>query len=419
MQNINTISKLIENVNSITSSLTYVANKEENKFKELVDIYNELFKQTKSVSYLIEICRLEKKMYSKYTSISKEAAKKAFLTKPVEKTLFFFLATNIINSSPEKLIPILEETFNNIKEPNLLAIKDLYMGSLLAVKGNYLDYNRLISKSKDNYTPGTYWQLQLVVNDFNLGSKDNLFLGKEYNLILPRRINIEYVISASCDQKYFDTYAEYFLKSIFKNTKKPLVHLYVVNPQDLKSIKNKIKDWVGQDSENVIINTFECPTDIDYRPISAVMRLLAINSLLNQYQKPVFFTEIDAVILKDLSELIKLTKENNACQLIRIIGSYLPWQRFTCGLGLYLYNQSSINSSQLLSQYIKGIFNNSNKHWWADQCALEASIRFSILTDYKYNYYSPNFKITNEYIITPTGADLHEKKLATLRSYIN
>ena len=258
-----------------------------------------------------------------------------------------------------------------------------------------------------------------VVTDFNCGINEEFFLNSKNKIILDDIEDFNYIMSISCDQNYFDLYAEYFLKSIFKNTLNPLVHIYIVNSKNKNDIKAKIKDWLGVKSHFVLINFFECPSNLDFRPISAVLRLLVVNDLLEKYKKPVFFGEIDAVILNDLNDLVVETISNNASQLVRVIGSYLPWQRFTCGLGLYLYNNSSLQASMLLSRYIKGIFNNSEKHWWADQCALEASIRFSILLDYKYSYFSPNFSLINKYIITPTGADLHEKKIAILKRYIN
>lgn len=76
-------------INVIVSELKYISDIEGDKFHKLVELNNSLFDNTKNVSYLIEICRLEKKMYATQTAISRNAAKKAFLAKPIEKPCFF------------------------------------------------------------------------------------------------------------------------------------------------------------------------------------------------------------------------------------------------------------------------------------------------------------------------------------------
>lgn len=416
MQDKQYIENLQFEVDDLLSKIKFIPSQDQENFDKLIVLYEKLYDATKQVIYLIEICRAEKKLLGMFSKLSKNASERAFKARPMEKTLFFYLANHVANQPADKAIVILENAFKDIKDSNLLAVKTLYLGCLKALKGDYISYNKNIFLAKKNYVPGLYWQLSSVVDNFDCGKNETLFLGKKLEFLFPDIPDHDFIMSISCDQVYFDNYAEYYLKSFFKHNSNAVVHIYIVNAIDGSMIYKDLRNWLGLASNRVVVNFFDCPSHIDYKPISAVLRLLIINQLLLSYRKPVFFGEIDAVILNNLNDFIQKTFVENAAQLVRLVGSYLPWQRFTCGFGMYLYNEYSVNSSQLLFRYILGVFNNTVKHYWADQCALEGAIRYSILLDPQYSYYSPRMEEINKIIYTPTGADLHDKKKSLLIS---
>lgn len=400
----------------IESSLKFIYELEKNEFEELIRLKVELFESTKKVIYLIDACRLEKKMIG-ITARSRELAKRAFLFKPLEKTLHFYLEGFITNKKPAEAIEIIEKAFAEIKvkDDNLIAVRDLYLGSLCGVDGDYYRYNKLICSAKRNYKKGIYYQLNTVVSDFYCGSDEQGFLGVQDALVLEDGlVEFDYVFSISCDAVYFNYYGEIFLNGFFESNKKAAVHLYVIESKS----NSKILDFIREQwySDRVVVNFFKCPEGIDFRPISAVLRLLAIDDLLKKYNKPVFFGEIDALVTKDLGYLLNGLYSGGADQLVRVIGHHLPWQRFTCGLGVFMPTKSGFVASVLMNRFIKGIFNHNEKHWWADQCALEAAIRYSFLINSEYNPKFVGPGDLSEFIITPTGADSHEKKVFILKN---
>lgn len=405
---------IFERIDEIRASLKFQYENEKIIYNELVELYEEAYKQTNKVIYLIDLCRVEKMMFSRTTNKAKSISKQAFLNHPTEKTMYFYLATHVVNGNYEVCNQNLNDAFIKISDKNLLAIKKLYEGGLYALKGDFYRYNKLISQAKDEYQGKLYWQLDSVITQFDLGQNEEDFLGKKIHLEFPQiEVDvINYIFSISADYVYFINYFGYLYESFVKTNPNGMIHLSLVNCSDEKtSILQLLSD-----KPNVMVNFFDFSEKYDHRPLSAVMRLLVIEPLLEKFNKPVFFGEIDGVILGDLNKVINELESTNAAQLVRVIGSYLPWQRYTCGFGLYSTSDEAKQAVRLLSAYIKGGFNQREKHWWMDQVALEASIRFSLLMDYKYEYFAPQMDYINQFVYTPVGADAHEKKIFYLQA---
>jgi hypothetical protein len=404
------IKNLISEMNGLKSSLKFVYEKEQVAYERVVDLHEILFYKTKRVLYLIDLCRLEKRMLG-ITSRSKRVSKQAFIFSPSEKTLHFFLLNHLTNKNAREGLKLLDENIFITPNKNLQAIRDLYYGSIAGLDGNYYLYSKLICKAKKNYSPGIYYQLMNVVSEYELGENDALFLNKKYRLS-PKKIppNSDFIFSISCDMRYFELYAPLLIDSFFHFNQNAVIHIYVVNCRDsseVTRVSDKFKD-------RVLLSFFDCPDNIDYRPISAVLRLLAINDLIETYKKPVVFGEIDGLITGPFSKIIDLAQDGSA-QLVRLIGVYLPWQRFTCGLGVFMPTPAGIRAARLLCRYVKGIFNRTEKHWWADQCALEGAIRYSMLVDSDYEFKAIPMGLINEIFFTPTGSDDHDKKTFLLK----
>lgn len=407
---------MLERIEEIRNNLKYQYNNEKNEYEELIELYELAYSTTKKVIYLIELCRVEKMMFSKTTARIKKFSKFAFQHHPSEKTLYFYLAAHVSNGNFDICMKNLHEAFMNIQDKNLYAIKKLYEGGLYALRSDYYLYNKLISMAKDEYQGKLYWQLQYLITQYDFGIGEKYFLNKDVRLgeSLKYFEKYDYIFSISADYIYFQTYFEYFYKSFTLTNPTGAIHLSLVN---CTKYKQEIYE-ILKNKENIRVSFFDFSEEYDHRPISAVMRLLVINELLVEYKKPVFFGEIDGVVLSCLKAVIENLRESQSSQLVRVIGSYLPWQRYTCGFGLYLYAEETIFTTNLLKQYIKGMFNHTQKHWWMDQLALEASIRFSLLVNYKYNYYAPNMSYINQFVYTPVGGDAKDKKIFYLKNKI-
>ncbi|MFV0482079.1 MAG: heparinase II/III family protein [Campylobacteraceae bacterium] len=403
------IEDLILDVDNVKKNLSYIFSNEEEIYEDLVKKHIFLYEKTRKVIYLIEICRLEKKMFGGVTKRSIDVSEKAFKKHPSEKTLFFALFNHLQNKQKDEATNKLNYLFKNITDKNLLLIKQLYRAGIYGLDNDFKTYNDMIVDVKKNYKPGLYWQTKLIVDNSNLGINEINFLKKQFRLENSKEnLKFDFIFSISCEQKYFDNYAQSFIKSFKITNPKGIVHIYVTNYKSKEYILEKISSWGFSDI--VIANFYDCPKDIDYKPISAVLRMLAVNQLIKFYNKPIFFGEIDAVIKKNLADLIEMTTKNNSNHLVRIIGSYLPWQRFTCGFGLFLPTVQGKNLANKLEQYIKGLYNSKqDNYFWADQAVLEAVIRYTSLEDKTYKFFAIDFKILRNYIFTPAG-DSHEKK---------
>ncbi|WP_133936480.1 hypothetical protein [Comamonas kerstersii] len=403
------LEEIILEMTTLKNGLKFIYERESEVYERVIELNEEIFYRTRKIIYLIDICRLEKRMLG-ITPRSKKISKQAFKFKPCEKTLHFYLESHLTNKNAEDGLKLLDESFHIENDRNLNAIRDLYYGSLLGVKGDYLNYNKLICRAKNNYIPGIYYQLKNFVSDYDLGVDDDLFLGRVFNANFGSlNVDMDFVCSISCDMKYFLLYADIFLSSFFYFNKNAVVHISIVNCENTSIVK----DFLHKFGDKVLVSYFYCPDNIDYRPISATLRLLAAYELINKFKKPVLFCEIDGLVTADFSNIINLGKFGTA-QLVRVIGSYLPWQRFTCGLGVFMPTPSGIKAAKLLNRYVKGIFNRTEKHWWADQCALEAAIRYSLLVDSEYDFKAIPMEFLAGVFFTPTGSDSHDKKVFLL-----
>ena len=398
----NQIDALTINIKTGEKRIKYIYEKEKNFYEALIKDKKALFKITNSVAQLIDICRMEKKMHARYTPFARECAKLAFKTKPCDKTLYFYLESHVLNSSFERVSEILDDIK---KSPNLdkncLSMIQLHEASLYILNKEWELYDRGLRTFKERYDPGIYWQSDLVIVDKDFGSAEKDLSGNAVNIErIPR--NPKYIISISCDYNYLIEFGKIFLKSFgITCAQDGEVHIFLVNCKK-EETESLLKEWGVQDF--VTASYYATPEGLDFRPVSATLRLIAVHELLKKYNVPVLFSEIDCVIKKPLFKLVDDLKSQNSDQLVRTIGAYLPWQRYTCGFGVYMPTGSGCNSADLLRQYCLGLFNSKSKLMWADQCSLEASIRYSSIKDSAFKMYSPPLQEINEYIYTPTGS---------------
>ena len=404
------IFSLKDKINSVESSLQFIYSIEKDKYEELLRDKLKFFNLSKSVGQLVDICRFEKKMHAHYTDFARYSAELAFKTKPCDKTLYFYLESHLLNASHKKIQDFIEDLRKNSKlDKDCQLMLDLHEASLCGLKGEWELCDEKFSKYKINGGANIYWQSNLLVTKFEFGQDENLLAGNEI-VINKMPVGNKYVVSISADMGYFLKYGRTFLES-FRITcsHEAAVHIFLVNCDDNR-IKDILEDWGVKDF--VTVSYYKTPGWLDFRPVSASLRLIAISKILKQNNVPVFFSEIDCVIKKSLSSFVEELSERNCDQLVREIGAILPWQRYTCGFGVYMPSENGFFAAEILKNYLLGLFNTQKKLMWADQCALEASIRYSKINKSDYALYNPPISSLNDFVFTPTGSS--EKKDAVI-----
>lgn len=403
---------------SLKSTIRWIPGEDGSKYKKYLENLEELFNLTGVSIHLINISRAEKRMYGNFTPLAKKSAIRSFEKNKNEKTLYFLLETAISNMKPEKAKNKLEEVFRNVKNDNLKIIKNIYMAGIASREGDFFSANKLLYSFKEGYSGKVLWQSDFIITDYDTGLGEVSFLGNGDDvgdIIVRQRDELadKYIISISCNRKYFDLYGEAFLASVKRNCQEEaFVHISFVNV-DEEYVKEKIKEW-GR-GLNVAAKFIYVDDDKEVA-VSATARVFVINSLLEKFRLPVFFCEIDGVVIKNFTPLINRSRRDRIDHVVRAVGSVLPWRMFTCGFGLFLPTRSGIKASGLARNYCKGIFNNHDRLVWADQAILEGVIRFSSLVDGAYKVSFPPMSEIKEYIFTPTGS--HEKKQVFIKNLV-
>lgn len=349
-------------------------------------------------------------MFGRFTPKAKESASKAFEKRKDEKTLNFYIKTHVKSNSISRCEEKIDAIFKKIKNPSLSIVKNLFLAGLAERKGDFKLACKLISEFKGAYNSNMYWQAGFLVPEVEFGCSEKGLLGN----CSPHRYQLfdnessaqsSYVISVSCNKKYFDIYGEAFLDSVRKNCgEEVIVHISFVNI-DIDYANEKLSAWAERLK---VVTQYFFVDDEKEVPVSAVSRIYAIHELIKNFSLPVFYCEIDSAVIKSFQYWVDVARENKVDHVVRQISVMLPWEIYTCGFGLILPTTSGLQASSLMKSYCSGIYNNNDRLMWADQAVLEGVVRFSSIEDKSYNLMKTDNSLLSSFIITPTGS--HAKK---------
>lgn len=408
----NEIEVLESDVKFMLSKILFIKGKQDTEYESYIQKLFFLHEATGRTGYLINICRAEKKMYG-FTTRARHAAAKAFSINQNELSLIFLLDSHTANAQIDRVCNILDKTFVKInrKNSNLNTIKNIYYAGVCNRIGHYSKSNQLIKKFKDEYDGKVLWQSQSLIDDPSLGERDIKFIENDLDLyVVKAKEKIRYAISISCNQNYFDLYAQIFVDSVKALCKGDAhLHFTFVNMVREKTL-NKLDEWCSNISYSCTFLDVPLEKEI---PVSAVARMALLNKLLTRFSVPVFYCEIDSVLINDLGYWIDTLISNSADHVVRSIGMLMPWQMYTCGFGLINNSDAGIRLAGLIENFSKGIYNTNDRLLWADQAILEGAIRFSSLRRDGYKKIEPSLKIVNKFVLTPTGGP--ERKLEYLK----
>lgn len=418
-ENVKKVEFLNKENSCLLSKISFVPGRDGFEYEKYLSNLEELFYLTGSSIHLINVCRAEKRMYGNFTPLAKKSAVRAFEKNRNEMGLYYALETGVSNLSINDSKLKLDEIFKKVKKNELKIIRNLYMAGIASREGDFLLSNKLIYDFKKNYSGKVLWQSNLLITEFDTGFKESGFLGNDDgdSIVLSEGesdFSPKYVISISCNEKYFNLYGDSFLSTIRVSCgSEAIIHISFVN-MDKGLVESKMK-ILGK-GLRVVAKFFYVDEEREVA-VSAVTRIFVVNDILKNLNLPVFFCEIDGAIVKSLLPWVNRMKQDHIDHIVRVVGSVIPWRMYTCGFGGFLPTKSGFKVSKLISDYCKGVFNNIDRLVWADQSILEGAIRFNSLVDGGYKLGIPKLAEINDYIVTPTGS--HEKKLAVLRGYGN
>lgn len=223
--------------------------------------------------------------------------------------------------------------------------------------------------------------------------------------------NFTHVVMVACDLKYFYKYGLNYLNSFSHNAdKNELLHLHLVNPDP--GFEQQLADWLNL----IKIDNFRLTTEqIHFGNLPLLMqqtyyscvRFLHLPQWLNEYQKPIVCTDIDAIIEKPLTPLIAAVNNHD-------VGLYfyerhkLPWQYIPAGFVVAHPTPGATRFFNLVKNYILHFTHQAEMNWHLDQIAI-----FCVLKLLERFDKPPSIKTINEAVagLLWQIGNLHDEKL--------
>lgn len=186
--------------------------------------------------------------------------------------------------------------------------------------------------------------------------------------------DIRYVVSVSCDQGYFDDYAEYIIKSFTRHcSSESVMHLSLVNA-DSFLVEKRLTEW---GAKNVVFSIHNFETSNNIPPIASLARFSLVYPILARNKIPVIVLDLDCVIKKPL---LGIVEEFSKCDVgSRVLGKGVaPWERYTGGFALFNPTEYGLSVSRNVAYAASRVCKLSEKQWWIDQNCFEAGIRSAL-----------------------------------------
>lgn len=275
---------------------------------------------------------------------------------------------------------------------------DLFLSCAKWSVGDYAGYvaglKDFFSKKREGFNP----YLSIPASTAWLGVSTPSVVENEVVSSLRTHIpsaEVNYVISVSCDRKYYDKYSSFLMGSLAAIDDGGYVHISLVDgdPAMLEQGDNYCVVGQGIVSESNI------------GPIASALRFLHAGDLLDALGCPVIVMDFDAAFLKSPHALIDIVARDGDIGL-RMLKAGLPWQKITAGFTVLLNNEACKNYLQVIKAYYTHILKMEGVQWWVDQNAIECGSRFALIDAVKVNVMSH----IPDYIVIPTGSEVAKIK---------
>lgn len=207
---------------------------------------------------------------------------------------------------------------------------------------NVIDTIKVIAQQQSSITPdialeGNPCRINIEENSLNIGNKQG-------------------VIFTTCNQTYFDRFANEFAESVDPQI---VAHIHIVNPE--KDNIHKLSEYENR-YPNLFISYDFGPEEASYY---ACRRFQLINSVLKKYQKNVIVSDIDVTFTGETKKLLNMKSFH--CGLFKA-AKLDPMQIMHLSLSVYEFTEETINFTEDLSNYLT-LKMKDGFPWMLDQCA--------------------------------------------------
>lgn len=406
---------LIKDAVKKASTIKYIRDeKEKIEYEKLKEMLYEAVAINPTADWpYLKICSIVKLWTNSFNEEILNSALNAFTRKQTLEAFIYACRGFLYNRDFKTAAEEIDVLINKTIDQQTANIGNIFKAIVAYEQNDYEKYQYLIKKFKDNKATDFETYIAIPVSTVYT---DGLYANENFKpnniLLLSQTINIadfsinneKYIISASCDEKYFFEYAEYLVRSFSEIcSEEGILHLSIVSG-DIEKINEALKNW---NAKNIFISLQHLDARDNVGPIASLLRFVHVYPLLEKYVLPVFVLDLDCVIKKSFINIINIYRNTDIGS--RILGNGVaPWEKYTGGFAMFNPTLLGIEVAKNIAYVASKQCNNKNKQWWIDQNCFEAGIR-SVYQFGKDLHVENMFSIRDTYCIMPVGSGESKK----------
>lgn len=369
---------------------------------------------------MLKVCQIEKQWSNSFNQRILDAALTALSRKESLEGFIYCCRGFLYNLDAASAAESIEKLINDCKDSQISNIGNIFRAILSYNLEKYDEYSNFIelfnSQKLESYNPyiaipagsvhtdNAYSAEALVISDIAIE-------GKRVAVMDFPSDNAKYIISISCDLKYFTLYGEYIVKSFTKHcATESVMHISLLDG-DREYYSEKIEEWGGI---NIFFTIVNISTDVNKGPIASILRFMSVYPLMEKHGLPVLVLDLDTVIKKPFNQLVDMMKEEGLDILSRILENGMaPWEKYTGGFAFFANSKNGIMVAKNLAYLGSLRCKTDESQWWIDQNLFEAAIRERIITHSNLSVKNI-YLIRDQYCTMPVGSN--ESKTYTLNN---
>lgn len=336
---------------------------------------------------LVKICAIEKLWSTDFNQRILDAATEALRRRQTLEAFIYCCRSHIrIKESDAAAYEAISEVMSSIRDAEVANVGNLFKAMVKYEQGDYAAYTHFIevfrnTKSAD-FNPYIAIPASTVYTEASFAPADfewtqTAICGKPVSIAKFDAQDCKYIISISCDEKYFDMYGKYIVKSFAKNcSHEAVLHITFLDGEPA-GYRSAIAALGGKNVEFVIS---DIATEANKGPIASLLRFMNVSALLETYSLPVLVLDLDTVIRKPFADMVSMMLLERVDLLSRLLESGMaPWEKYTGGFAFFSNSANAKVLARNIAYIGTEICRTDVSQWWIDQNILEAGIRENLL----------------------------------------
>lgn len=372
---------------------------------------------------LVKICAIEKLWSTDFNQRILEAATEALRRRQTLEAFIYCCRSHIRLKDSKHAYEAISEVMLSIRDAEVANVGNLFKAMVKYEQGDYAAYTHFIEVFRNaksgEFNPYIAIPASTVYTEPSFAPVDfewtqTAVCGKPLSIAKFDAQESKYIISISCDEKYFGMYGKYIVKSFAKNcSHEAVLHITFLDGEP-SHYRSAIEALGGTNVEFVVS---DISTEANKGPVASLLRFMNVSALLETYSLPVLVLDLDTVIRKSFADMVSMMFIEKADLLSRLLESGMaPWEKYTGGFAFFSNSEKAKVLARNIAYIGTKICRTDVSQWWIDQNILEAAIRENLLRNGELcikNIYA----IRDQYCVMPVGSP--ESKSYMLESALN